>query len=541
MALNIIKPIDNPQHISILVPTRGRPECVSRLFDSIEATTQEKQLIDVWMYVDEDDLETRQLAQKEASRYAFPIHTVVGPRTHTMGEMFNALREQCATNPGIYMTAGDKILFVTQAWDKIVRETFNQWPDRILFAYASDPVCGNIGAYGFFSGEWTNHLGQIFTEFFPFWYDDFWSATVAEMIQRKVKLEVEVTFQYEEGKGETQRLRNLMFWSMFIYNLMDVIIAEAEVLRRMIYKVGSPSYLQSIEKGNEVAEDFLKWQKNVIENCEAEIQSMERRFSGGDYDNRNWADKYYLRSEINATNHLCQKVFSKIKSGEIGDAVFLLDNVLCGFQRFRGIQYVRAVCLMILGRREEAREAAAEELELEPESEKTLQMIAELQLSGAKETSNVDDVATEDAYQVCKSYDVEGVLRSVFDGDAEVWKKAIELNEQGEECLERGETENAGAAFTESIAIAPGFGRPYHNLGLMLTRSGDDRKSLSYAMRALRIAPYDRDIAINVAGRCRAAGLLDDAKWIYSAYLRRNLYDDFVWGLLKELDPAVPE
>ena len=48
-------PTMNEIRISLLLPTRGRPAWVERLFDSIVATASQLARIEVVMYVDDDD------------------------------------------------------------------------------------------------------------------------------------------------------------------------------------------------------------------------------------------------------------------------------------------------------------------------------------------------------------------------------------------------------------------------------------------------------------------------------------------------------
>jgi hypothetical protein len=44
--------------ISLLVPTRGRPQLLQRLFDSLAETTSRLERIEIVLYIDDDDLPT---------------------------------------------------------------------------------------------------------------------------------------------------------------------------------------------------------------------------------------------------------------------------------------------------------------------------------------------------------------------------------------------------------------------------------------------------------------------------------------------------
>ena len=135
-----------------------------------------------------------------------------------MGERLNKLREISNRNAGIYMAIADDYIFITKNWDNNLRKAINSFPDRIVLAFPEDPIAEpNQITHMWVSTEWTNILGRYISEYFPFWYDDVWYDQVAQMIQRKVKLDIEVIPQGDKGK--TQGMRNLLFWEQSLLSL----------------------------------------------------------------------------------------------------------------------------------------------------------------------------------------------------------------------------------------------------------------------------------------------------------------------------------
>ena len=61
--------------ISFLLPTRGRPTLVERLFRSMVETTSRLDRVEVVLYVDEDDTGSHHLASEQVS-----VTRIVGPR-----------------------------------------------------------------------------------------------------------------------------------------------------------------------------------------------------------------------------------------------------------------------------------------------------------------------------------------------------------------------------------------------------------------------------------------------------------------------------
>lgn len=340
MPLNIYKPIDNPQHISVLISTRGRPESLKNVFDSLEETTRDKNSLDVWVYVDDDDVVTRKCIGGDLfGNYGFEINWVLGKRTGTMGEMFNTLREKCTTNPGIYMPAPDDYLFVTEHWDHIVREAFNSYPDRIVLAYPEDPITApHQVTFAIVSAEWTNVLGRCLTEHFPFWFDDSWLDQVAQMIQRKVKLDMRM--EPPGGYGKTHRMRNLLFWQKFFRNTLDDRIQDAKLLLKAIYAENSYDYGKSVEAAIKLAESFEAKAKKVRFE---DIINMERTFSAVPKNSK--PDEAYLLAEARAVNHLWKKVDPLIKQGHITKVLGILDNILCAHRYLKNVQYQRVIWL----------------------------------------------------------------------------------------------------------------------------------------------------------------------------------------------------
>ena len=54
----VIKPIDKPNHISLLAITRNRTNFIDVALQSVEDTVSNFDNIDVWFYIDQDDTNT---------------------------------------------------------------------------------------------------------------------------------------------------------------------------------------------------------------------------------------------------------------------------------------------------------------------------------------------------------------------------------------------------------------------------------------------------------------------------------------------------
>ena len=116
--------------ISLLLPTRGRPHLIRRLFDSLALCTDKLEDLEVILYLDEDD-ETGQ----EISDARFSLIKIIGPRL-TMGG-YNTI---CFGRASGYliMLMNDDVVVRTHGWDHIVAELGRTIADGIFLAYPND-------------------------------------------------------------------------------------------------------------------------------------------------------------------------------------------------------------------------------------------------------------------------------------------------------------------------------------------------------------------------------------------------------------------
>ena len=163
--------------ISILCPTRERPENVKKLVESARKMASKPEALEFIFYVDHDD---------DTFPEVEDVVLVHGPRlwisnaqnilySHAMGE--------------ILMTAGDDMEFLTRGWDETVRKTFEGIPDRIALVFGNDLAthAGDIAVHGFFHRRWVNALGTwVQPGRGSLW--DLWSTDVAKKLDRFVYL-----------------------------------------------------------------------------------------------------------------------------------------------------------------------------------------------------------------------------------------------------------------------------------------------------------------------------------------------------------------
>lgn len=164
--------------ISLLIPTRNRPEWVERMWRSAVATAEGE--VEFCFYFDDDDLTS------EVVWGAFKANGAAtkGERL-VLSEAWNRAYELASGE--ILMHASDDIVFRTPGWDRFITETFDRFPDRLVFVYGSDGYQDErLGTHGFLSREWVETVGYFVPPYFSSDFNDLWLHEVAGMIGRRV-------------------------------------------------------------------------------------------------------------------------------------------------------------------------------------------------------------------------------------------------------------------------------------------------------------------------------------------------------------------
>lgn len=119
-----------PKLISLLLPTRGRPALVERLFKSITDTTASLDRVEVILYVDDDDVGSHHLDSLD-----FRVIRIIGPAM-SMGGYNSACLSKAQGD--IIILVNDDMVIRTPGWDSMIAEMDAGFPDKIYLAYGND-------------------------------------------------------------------------------------------------------------------------------------------------------------------------------------------------------------------------------------------------------------------------------------------------------------------------------------------------------------------------------------------------------------------
>ena len=184
-----------PEMISLLIPTRDRPNNVRRTIDSVKKTARRPDLVEMLFYVDLDD-------------HTFPndvleknIRVVRGPRMW-LSVLQNILYANASGE--IIMYTGDDVVYETHGWDEEVRNTINSETDKLVLVYGNDSATHgeNIAIHGFLHRNWIEATGTWVAPGRGVPYD-LWHTDVARKLGR-LRYLPDVKFShvhYRQGQG----------------------------------------------------------------------------------------------------------------------------------------------------------------------------------------------------------------------------------------------------------------------------------------------------------------------------------------------------
>jgi hypothetical protein len=354
-------------NLALIIATRGRPQKLAEVFQSLKNHTARKDLTSLWLYVDEDDAVTRRAIEaNEFPDPGFPVHWHIGPQTASLGDTQHALWQASGRTAQICMISVDDARFDTPDWDEVVRAKFAEFPDGVLLAFPHDPMTADTATYPLFGRAWLETVQYMFPGHFPYWFDDRWVSQIGQLCGRCAKLPI---LMYPiRGKGRTRRMRNLPFWTRFFQLTLDERKGAARKLIAAIHPNDEAKRLAALAEMETVAAEFAKEQETFSDVYAA---FQEERHTDLSPEERQVFDIKYFRSEALAVARLIACARERVERKEHAEAMRFLDATQLSDIRVKQAQSLKAECLRALGRSAEAERIAAENIAAWPELTRT--------------------------------------------------------------------------------------------------------------------------------------------------------------------------
>jgi len=175
--------------ISLLCPSRSRPDELKRLIESVAKTVLTPSRIEILIYVDEDDPKKFDYLLSHKNLVLDPTVSKLANVDLLIDEPLrtpiinNILAERAQGN--ILMIANDDQVFRDKNWDNRLDEEVAKFPDEIYCMWFNDGrYQETICTFPILSAEWFNTLGYIEPFLFEHFNCDLWTWQIGKMINR---------------------------------------------------------------------------------------------------------------------------------------------------------------------------------------------------------------------------------------------------------------------------------------------------------------------------------------------------------------------
>jgi hypothetical protein len=189
--------------ITVLIPSRGRVRGLEAVLYSLRYLESWKHRIHYGVICDDDDIATIVCCQK--LKEVMPLAYRIGSRQETMGASINDMAKFMPAD--VYLVINDDILCLSPDWDKVISEAVEKTPHGIFWWKNACPM---DALYPIVTEKWRQAAGGIFSENFPFWYDDLCLVELWAMTTQTDQLRLDISIADKPIK--TQRMRDLKFW-----------------------------------------------------------------------------------------------------------------------------------------------------------------------------------------------------------------------------------------------------------------------------------------------------------------------------------------
>jgi len=202
--------IDAPRRkISLLCPTRGRPNLVLHHVDSVLGTVGDPTRMELLFYIDRDDPKLAEYEGvfdklKNLTAGTLSIVAIVGDRTGTP----KALNFMAARSTGdCLMISNDDLVFVTPHWDMAIDRAASAYQDGIFNIFFDDGYFGEkLSCFPVIGRAWYLALGYVAPVIFEHCVVDWWIHHLGKFMGRNVFLpDVKIEHRHFDDDADGKR------------------------------------------------------------------------------------------------------------------------------------------------------------------------------------------------------------------------------------------------------------------------------------------------------------------------------------------------
>ncbi len=186
--------------ISLLCPTRGRPEQFKRMCESVQKTSSNP--VEIYFYQSTSDN-----TSYDCPTGSSHIKKCIGPDWPTV-HSWNWLAENAAGNK-LFMLAADDMIFSTIGWDTALLDHYNALENKIHVYALQDSRDINGTPHPIVTREYMDAMGYFMPPIFLHWFVDSWTVDIARANNCFTHLkDYELVHDKPSDKGQADETHN---------------------------------------------------------------------------------------------------------------------------------------------------------------------------------------------------------------------------------------------------------------------------------------------------------------------------------------------
>jgi len=268
--------------ISVLCASRSNHSNMRTVIGALDMLKSGKHEIRYVVACDWDDGATQSAAERMYQE-AIPALSHCKKQNSFLGAVWNEAADSAPAD--VYVIVTDRALCVTPFWDTFIADAVSKDAKRVTWwTTNAGPVIPIVPEV------WRQAAGQIYTSYFPFWFDDTWLHEISAMVHGLPNYMVQAACFIVKKSPMTKRMRDLRFWMDFFIAKRPERVAHAARIRE---KLGLPAPdMKPIEEWfsqNDAmwARDGEKWQEVMGDKSEPD----DIYFEAKKYAVENWEPK----------------------------------------------------------------------------------------------------------------------------------------------------------------------------------------------------------------------------------------------------------
>lgn len=223
--------VDGGLNIAVIIPSRKRTRGLSTILSSLDILSSGKHNVHYGVCCDEDDPTTALFCMGMQKDIYLSIRQ--GPRPESLGGLINDMAERMPAD--VYVALNDDCLCIEPEWDDKIAAAVKETPHGV-FLWEDASKGKHHAMYCIATDKWRRAAGGMFTNDFPFWFDDLalmelWIMATNTPLQ---KLPIKIV----DVPKDTHRMRDLGFWrDFFVFTRSE----RLEKAKEIAEKLGLPA------------------------------------------------------------------------------------------------------------------------------------------------------------------------------------------------------------------------------------------------------------------------------------------------------------